>query len=130
VDILASVQLVAVPGEFQIHRLAPDQSLPSAAWQSSLVAVLRSNDELSLVCDAQIKIDAAASVGPWRALRVQGTLDFALTGIIAGLTAPLAQAAISVFVIASFDTDYLLLRSESYDVAVATLKQAGYALAR
>ncbi len=122
------MQLVAEPGEFQIHRLSANQSLPSAAWQSSLIAILRSADELSLVCDAQIKIDASASVGPWRALRVQGTLDFALTGVIAGLTAPLAQAAISVFVIASFDTDYLLLRSESFDAAVATLKQAGYAI--
>jgi len=65
-------------------------------------------------------------VGPWRALKVEGPLDFSLTGILAGLSAALSNANISLFAISTFDTDYMLVREETLDAAIQALRGAGY----
>ena len=81
----------------------------------------------SLDCASTHSTDGDEHVStPWRALRVAGTLDFALTGILASLTAPLAAAEISVFALSSFDTDYILVRSDSLAAAIECLQKAGY----
>jgi len=118
--------LEALPGTFNIHRCAPDAAVPSAVLSAPLFSVLRSELELSIVCDAAIEIAASQHVGPWCALRVAGTLDFALTGILSRLASALAAAEISVFAISSFDTDYLLIRLENQAAAHETLRKAGY----
>jgi hypothetical protein len=62
----------------------------------------------------------------WRGLQVAGPLDFALTGVAAALTVPLAAAGISVLPVATFDTDYLFVREPSLAAAVAALTGAGH----
>jgi uncharacterized protein len=62
----------------------------------------------------------------WRCLKVLGPLDFSLTGILAALAAPLAAAGIPVFVVSTFDTDYLMVKAENLDRAGATLSGAGH----
>jgi hypothetical protein len=64
--------------------------------------------------------------GPWRMLAVRGPLDFALTGVMASLATPLADAAISLFTISTYDTDYLLVRAGDLDRAVQALTRAGH----
>ena len=124
------VVLEALAGTYNIHKLPPNKPIPSVLYSAALFCVLRSDKELSIVCDADITLtDAHADsqqVGPFVALRVAGTLDFALTGILSGLTTVLANADISVFSISSFDTDYLLVREDSRTQAHRSLQQAGY----
>jgi len=57
---------------------------------------------------------------------VRGPLDFALTGITASLALPLAAAAISMFAVSTFDTDYMLVRAADVERAVEALKKAGH----
>jgi hypothetical protein len=57
---------------------------------------------------------------------VAGPLDFALTGVAAALTAPLAAAEVSVLPVATFDTDYLFVREAALDRATAALRAAGH----
>jgi len=64
--------------------------------------------------------------GGWRYLRVLGTMDFSMTGIVASLTTPLANAGVSVFVISTFDTDYLLIKEADLEQALAALRTAGH----
>jgi hypothetical protein len=65
----------------------------------------------------------------WRALAVKGPLDFGLTGILASIAAPLAEAGISIFAISTFDTDYVLVKAERLDDAVEALRRAGHRFA-
>ena len=60
---------------------------------------------------------------------VEGPLDFSLTGVMSALLAPLAEAGVSVFALATFDTDYLLIRAAQLDLAVETLSAAGHLVA-
>ena len=57
-----------------------------------------------------------------------GTLDFTLVGVLAALIGPLADAGVSVFVVSTFDTDYLLLKDETFGRAVDVLRNAGHAV--
>jgi hypothetical protein len=66
--------------------------------------------------------------GPWKALEVAGPLSFALTGVIHALSAPLAAAGISLFVVSTFDTDYLLVRASDLEAACAALRDTGHAV--
>ena len=65
----------------------------------------------------------------FRALAVAQVLDFALTGILSGISAPLAAAGISIFVLSTFDTDILLVREADLPAAVAALGKSGYNVA-
>ena len=69
------------------------------------------------------------SEGGWRALRVAGTLEFSLTGILASLAAPLAEARISLFALSTHDTDYVLVKADTLAAAVAALTAAGHRFA-
>lgn len=62
----------------------------------------------------------------WRALEVAGPLDFAMIGVIAELTAPLADVDVSVFVVSTYDTDYILVHAAALERAIAGLRDAGH----
>ena len=79
-----------------------------------------------MVCESSaVPTEVPAEPG-WRALVDAGPLDFGLVGIVAGLTRALADAGVSVFVVSTYDTDYLLVRGATLERAVAALQSAGY----
>jgi uncharacterized protein len=113
-------------GKFSVCRLAAGSALPPdlLAAHRDFMSITRTADELSIVCPEELAPVGAKVEGGWRAFKVQGPLDFALTGIIATLTAPLAEAQVSVFTIATFDTDYLLVRERYLATAKAALERS------
>ncbi len=62
----------------------------------------------------------------WRALAVRGPLDFALTGVLASLASPLAEAGFSIFALSTYETDYVLVRETELEQAVVALTAAGH----
>ena len=117
------MDLRLLPGVFAVCRLPPDAPTPERFW-----SVTRTDDELSVICQ-EGDVPAGAEVQPgWRGLQVAGPLDFSLTGIAAALTAPLAEAEVSVLPVATFDTDYLFVRAEALETAVEALRAAGHTL--
>lgn len=123
---MPSLPLTLLSDQLAVCRLAPDTPLPAWVAGPGFVSITRTDEELSIVV-AQDRVPGdVASVGPWRALKVQGPLDFTLTGILAALTAPLANAGISLFAIATYDTDYVLVREETLDAAIKVLTAAGH----
>ena len=104
----------------QPEALAPDVPFYFAA---------RTEGELSLVCaTAQVPPYTLAREDGFRALRVAGSMAFSLVGILAGLTGALAAAAVPVFAVSTFDTDYLLVKVERLPEALRALREAGYAV--
>ena len=119
------ITLQRVPGEYAAHRLAPGADIPAAAWGAPFVSVSRSADELSIVTGNGIDIASDSRVGPWLAYRVPGAIDFSATGIMATLTAPLADAGLSVLGISTYDTDYLLVHADAGMAAEIAWRAAG-----
>ncbi len=87
------------------------------------VFVGKTDGELSLVCQtSRAPADTSAREDGWRALRVAGTLDFSLIGILSRITSLLAAAGVSVFAVSTYDTDYILVKEERLDEAVGALR--------
>ncbi len=104
-----------------VARLNPKDAIPSWAQEGYFFSITRTKDELSIVCEeSRVRADVKAEKG-WRALKVEGPLDFALTGILVSLAAPLAEAKISIFAISTFDTDYILIKKENLKKAIGIL---------
>ena len=123
---MRKLDLEVLPDGFSICRLGPAEEVPGWAGRGALSSVTRTPRELSIVCaDAEAPSGAAAQRG-WRALAVEGTLDFALTGILLSLARPLAEAGVPIFAISTHDTDLLLVPGPRLSDAVAALKGAGH----
>jgi hypothetical protein len=119
------MKLTILPEAVAVCRLAPDAAVPQ--WiRGAFVSITRTADELSIVCDdAAVPADVRAERN-WRALKLEGPIPFEMTGVAAALLAPLAEARISIFLISTYDTDYLLLRAENFERAIGVLRGAGY----
>ena len=130
--------LLLLHGGLAVVKLPPRSALPADLLAFLAAAPLASAAftpaETSLVLPLSPQLAAflpagAAVEGPWRALRVAGQLDFALTGVLCSLLAPLAAAGVSVFALSTLDTDYILVREEALGAARAALEAAGCTIA-
>lgn len=105
-----------------ICRMEKNSQIPSWAKKSSFFSISKTDDELSIVCEEKNVPAEIKSEKNWRGLKVEGPLDFSLTGILASLANPLAAAKISIFAISTFDTDYVLMKNEKLGAAVKILR--------
>ena len=102
--------IVRVPGCFAVARLPPEAPVP--AWATGAVtSITRTPEELSIVCDDEAVPSGVYATRDFAALRVVGTIDFGVVGLLATLTRALADAGVSVFAVSTFDTDYLFVRT-------------------
>jgi len=125
---MKQLTLKVLDGEYTIHRFSPEKSLPTEALGSSFLSITKTEEELSIVCDASIVLDAEVSESGWSCIKVLGPLDFALTGILAKLSGVLAEVQISIFAISTYDTDYILVKSEKLESALKALSKQGYTI--
>lgn len=121
------MELELWPTRLAICRLGSDDAVPAWALAGEgLASVTRTPDELSVVVAASCVPAGIRSEVGWRALAVVGPLAFEMTGVLASLAGPLATADVPVFVLSTFDTDWLLLREEHLAAGVAALEAAGH----
>ncbi len=109
-----------------ICRLEKDAPMPGWLLESKFFSVSRTRDELSLVCPQELVPGDVLCNKSWRCLKVEGPLDFSLSGVIASLTAPLANAKIPVFVFSTYDTDYIMVKDADLEKAAGVLSGEGH----
>ena len=123
---LEPLTLAILPEPLAICRLGPEEGVPSWAQIGAFHTATRTPTELSIVCRDDAAPASVTSSRGWRAIAVEGTLDFALTGILASLAGPLTAAGVSIFAVSTYDTDYVLVKAETLGRAVAALAAAGH----
>jgi hypothetical protein len=124
-----TLTLRVVDGRFAVCRLSSKTPIPEWATAGPFFSATRTADELSIVCADDERIPATVHCERnWRMLRVAGTQAFSLTGVLSSVLEPLAAAGISIFAISTFDTDYVLVKSDCLVSAIAGLKAAGHAV--
>ena len=102
-------------------------TLADASLDSEFFFFGKTDEELSLVCRTEdVPENTLAREDGWRAFRIRGVLDFSLTGILARLSAVLAENIIGIFAVSTFNTDYILVKKENFDRAERVLENAGY----
>ena len=114
--------LSVMPAILAIVQLPKNSAVPHwAIEEQDFFSVTKTRDELSIVC-LEWKVPEGVKVEKgWRCLKVEGPLDFSLTGILSSLAQPLSAASISIFAISTFDTDYLLIKKENLQKALEVL---------
>ncbi len=116
--------------DLAICRLSPTSPLPQWAIEGQLWSLTRTPTELSIVCRASDLPGSVPAERNWCALEVVGPLSFAMVGVLSALLAPLAADGISVFVLSTFETDWILVRKENVEAACKCLLRAGHTLVR
>ena len=117
----------ALPGRYAICRLPAHSAAPAWATDSpEFFSVTRTHDELSVVCPEQrVPSEVHASRG-WLCLKLHGPFPFSETGILLSFIQPLSERGIPIFAISTFDTDYVLIESQSWPRASELLRAAGH----
>jgi len=123
---IKDIPLIILTHSFAICRLAPDLPFPEWASSSQIISFTRTADELSAVCEERFVPPDVKTESGWRVIKVQGPLDFSMTGVIAAISLPLAKAGVSIFVISTYDTDYILVKEIVLDLAIEILISEGF----
>ena len=111
---------------YGVCRLSPSDPIPDWSLQGEFFSVSRTAEEISIVCaETQIPSTVQCERG-WRMFRIAGMLDFALIGIVAGISAALASAQLGIFVLSTYNTDYILVKQADFSAAVSAFQAAGY----
>jgi hypothetical protein len=111
---------------YKVCRLNAFDGVPDWALETPLSSVTRTAEELSIVCPDQVAPKEMQTEQEWKCLKIHGPLGFDEVGIISGLTKVLADANISVFVLSTFETDYILVKSMNIDQAAKVLADMGH----
>lgn len=91
----------------------------------------RTGDETSVVCPTDMVPENTLDRDDgWRAFRIAGQLEFSMVGVLAGISSVLADAGIPIFVVSTYDTDYILVKADRFDGTLRVLSEAGYAVDR
>lgn len=85
------------------------------------------DEEISLVCETvRAPSNTLEREDGWRGFRITGTLDFSLIGILSEISAILADNNIGIFVVSTYNTDYILVKEQNIEKAVKSLSEKGY----
>ena len=115
--------LKAISGEFSVCSLT---GIECVSLEDEFCFLSRTDEELSLVCRSErVPAGARKMEDGWRMFRVEGIVDFSLTGILSRLSSALAEARIGVFAVSTFNTDYILVRTADFDRAREALRRIG-----
>jgi hypothetical protein len=106
--------------------MAPETTIPEWATSSRFFSITRNADELSVVCDEKCVPEGTQSEAGWACIRLQGPFPFQMTGVLAAILNPLAATEIGIFAVSTFDTDYVLIKSEKVQAAEQVLSAAGH----
>lgn len=102
-------------------------SINADMLKSEFCFIGKTDEELSLVCPAaDVPSDVICRDDGWRAFRIEGVLDFSLTGILSPIADLMAENNIGIFALSTYNTDYVLVKSESYEKALCVLADNGY----
>jgi len=120
------LRLRVLPGRYSLARLAPSVSLPSWADGDGFVSIARTSEELSVICVTERVPADVTRVDGYVVIGVEGPLAPEIVGVLASMAGPLADAAIPIVAVGTYDTDYVMVRAIDFDHAANVLREAGH----
>lgn len=114
---------------FSVVKIPPTEPIPLWAINADVFSITRTDEELSIVFPSDclpVNEEFEYVENDWMCIKVEGILDFSLTGILSSLANTLAENQISIFAISTYNTDYLLIKSPSIEKAKVVLENEGH----
>lgn len=125
VPITHHLTLTTLPDTFAVCRPNAGAAVPPWATTGSVFSITRTAEEPSIVCPQSLVPDGVKCESDWRCVQLAGPIPFSTVGVLASLVQPLAEAAISVFAVSTFDTDYLLVKAADLERSIDALRKCG-----
>ena len=123
-----TLDFTVLKGDYSIYRFNIDSAIPTWVYESDYYSVTRTQMELSIVCKTH-DIDDNSNIKTdkhWRILKINGLLDLSLIGIIANVSNMLKEKNIPIFVISTYNTDYILVKNQNIDKTLIVLQNNGH----
>lgn len=114
------------PALMAISRLHPKAPFPSWAKDSEFTVMTRTPDEVSIICAEIVVPKGIIAERGYKLLRIKGPLDFSLIGVLSSVLTILADAKISVLAFSTYDTDYIMVKENDLERALAALYKQGH----
>ena len=125
-DKMVPLTLSVLEHRVAICHLEARADIPAWATGAPFFSVTRTPDELSIVCPQDRVPTGITCERGWRAFKFEGPFELGLVGVLASVAVPLAQSEVSILAIATYDTDYVLVKEEQLDPAIAALRERGH----
>lgn len=126
----SKLTLSLLKDKFGVCRLNSNECIPSWGTRSEFFSITKTLDELSIVCSEEYIPKDIKCEREWKALKIEGPLDFSLIGILSKISRLLAKEGISIFAISTYDTDYILVKENHIENAVSVLSNNKYNVIR
>jgi uncharacterized protein len=121
------MDLTVLENTYSIFRFDSNSKLPEIIFSSEFCSVTRTKDELSVVAVQNRLISGYSSCEPdWRIIKINGPLALSMTGVLSGISGILKETGIPIFVISTYDTDYILVKANDLLTAINALGNAGH----
>ena len=122
------MKLKMLKGEYVVVKLPFDFQIPEQILKFDFYNLARTSDELSLVIrnDENFDYKKFEYEDNWSIFRFDSSLDFSLIGVLDGVIKPLSGKNISVFVFSTFDTDYVMFKTENKFKVISILENLEY----
>ena len=122
------MELKVIDGDFSVCKV---EDLSQVNLNQDFYFIGKTDEELSLVCrTGDVPAGTVSREDGFKAFRIQGELDFSLIGILAGISAVLAENRIGIFVVSTYNTDYVLTKADDFERALGLLESRGYGIAK
>ncbi len=123
---MLALTLTLLQEAFSVCQMAPSEPIPSWATQGTFYSITKTTDELSIVCPSEEVPSGITCEKGWIMYRVEGPLDFGLTGVLSSIAKPLTDEKVSIFAISSYDTDYILVKESNREKSLKALTAANF----
>ena len=122
------MKLKMLKGEYVVIKLPVDFQISDQILKFDFYNLTRTSDELSLVIrnDENFDFKKFEYEDNWSIFRFESSLDFSLIGVLDGVIKPLSEKHISVFVFSTFDTDYVMFKTENKFKVISILENLEY----
>ncbi len=120
------MQLEILDNKLKVVKMNIDDKVPETIFNRGFYSITKTNEELSIVLDEDVNIESNVIEYNWKAIKIVGTLDFSLIGILSKISTILAQAKIGIFVISTYNTDYILVKDDKLKQAIKVLEENNY----
>ena len=120
------MDLQILDGEYQLIKLPPNQPIPAVVLVQDFYSVTKTPDELSIIVSETVTIESGHKETGWSIIKFVNNMDLSLVGVTARIAAALAGSNVNICALATYCTDYIMVKRERLDDAVKALESAGY----
>ena len=112
--------------EYSVYKFDIKQTIDTNIFSNDFISITKTEDEISVVAISGSFRNYCEVEANWRILKIIITLDFNLVGVISKISTILTNVGISIFVLSTYNTDYIMVKKEKISEAIGILKEFGY----